>query len=129
LHPNKVIAVMIIITLLIITASIIINRSFDNSSKQLESHINKIQASTISGNWDTASKELKLIQSHWNKIQKFWTVLLDHIEIDNINSTLARMSLQIQVKDKSSVLGESAALRLYINHIPEKESFKIKNIF
>lgn len=101
----------------------------NTSSKSLESHVSAIEKNVNESNWDNASKEYDLLTSEWENTGKTWSMLLDHFEIDNIETTMSRVSKYIEVKDLSMSLAETALLQQYIKHIPEKEKFNFKNVF
>jgi len=62
-------------------------------------------------------------------MEKAWTVFLDHEEIDNIDTSLVRISKYIETKNTSMAMSEIAVLRQFVKHIPENESLSLKNIF
>ncbi|MFZ5987632.1 MAG: DUF4363 family protein [Bacillota bacterium] len=129
MHTVKVLASLTILLALIIGSSFITNRTLHSTAQRLEDQINKIESSTINGDWNSAQKNLASIEEEWPRVEKTWTVLLDHIEIDNIDTALLRMSKYVETKNSSMALAEIAALRQFIKHIPEKESLSLKNIF
>jgi len=124
----KIIIPIVILFLLVIGSSIFATSTLTSSSKNLERQVSQIEDSAKDGSWDKAKESLASVENDWSKTEKVWTVLLDHIEIDNIDTTISRLSMFIEAKDKSLTLGEAAALKQYVKHIPEKDSFKLKNI-
>ncbi|NLD47493.1 MAG: DUF4363 family protein [Clostridiaceae bacterium] len=95
----------------------------------LEQQINEIESYTVNKDWSSAEESLSIIEENWNKVEKTWAVLLDHMEIDNIDISLIKMAEYIKTKDSALALAEISALKQYVKHIPEKESFNLKNLF
>lgn len=124
----KVITSIILLIVIIIAVSLYSMNSLAESSEKLEKYIVNIEKNTKEGNWEKAKKEIESIQKDWEKTEKLWTVLLDHIEIDNIDEAISKMSMYVELENAPLALGEATTLRQYIKHIPEKESFSIKNI-
>ena len=128
MHTAKIAAAIIILVVIITGAGIIANRAFHTTAQKLDDHIAGIENAAAGGNWVAAEKSLANMRRDWSQTEKFWSVLLDHSEIDNIESTISKLGKFIQSRNQSLALGEAALLRLYIKHIPEKESFNLKNI-
>lgn len=128
-HTIRVLAPVCILLSLIIGFGAYTVSRLDKSAKDLGSHIDQIEAGIRSEHWEDTVRELDYVQEHWEKIGKAWATLLDHIEIDNIDDTLTRLSGHIEARDKSMALAESGALKQFILHIPKKESFRMENLF
>lgn len=129
MHTIKITISVFLILSLIVAGSIISSRTLENTSEKLQKHIVKVEEGATSGNWNMAKTNLDNIEKDWSKAEGVWTVLIDHTEIDNIENSLARMEKYINTEDRSLALGELSNLRQYVKHIPEKETFNIKNIF
>lgn len=125
----KVIILILGVTVVIILSGILINSYLDKSSKIIEDGIDRIEADVRERNWEAAKSDFTQISSKWDKTKVIWSMLVDHIEVDNIDSTLSRIQSHIQTKDYSLSLGEISALRLFVEHIPEKEALSLRNIF
>ena len=127
-HTLKIVISLAVLLAVIIAISVSTVSTLNAASKELDEHLSRIESSISANNWDKATQELSYIQGTWSKTEKTWAMLLDHFEIDNIDTTLSRLSKFIEAKSTPLSLGELAALRQYIEHIPEKESLKLKNI-
>lgn len=80
-------------------------------------------------NWHSAITVYNSINEKWKNRSSFLMLILDHEEMEKVNLTLERTKEYISIKDKSLVLGEMASLKFFFNHIKEKESLSLKNIF
>lgn len=128
-HSIKFFLIAVLLTAIIIGAAIFTRSYLKRSSEALEGHIINIEENTKSGNWDIVEEEVLKMNKIWSKTEFSWSILLDHIEIDNIDNTMSKMETFVESKDPTLTLSEAASLKQYIKHIPEKESFNIKNIF
>jgi hypothetical protein len=72
---------------------------------------------------------LNLFKAKWDSIKPIWTILIDHVEIDNIERSYTKTKAFVLNKDFSSASSECSELLLLVNHIPEKEQLSIKNVF
>lgn len=129
MQTAKIIISIVAIFTVIISASFFANHLLINDAQRLDEKISHVEASTREEDWSTAETGLTSILDEWPKVEDKWSLLLDHAEIDNIEDTLIKVAAYIKVKDTSSALAELASLKNYINHIPKKESFNLKNIF
>ena len=127
-HTIKFISYFVLLLALVVGTGIYSIRFLTTSSKVLEKYAVEIESSANNSDWDTAKANLTAIQKDWSGTQKAWTVLLDHTEIDNIEISLTRLEKYVEAQSRPMALAEAATLKQYIKHIPEKESFEIKNI-
>jgi|LSQX01.1.fsa_nt_gb DNA-directed RNA polymerase specialized sigma subunit len=125
----KALSLLVALLALIIGSGIFANRVLSSNAETLEKQINEIEEHTKNEDWDSALQSLHTINKEWPETSKMWTLLLDHVEIDNIDETIKRMSKYIETQNVPLALGEIAVLKQYIKHIPEKEKFSIKNVF
>lgn len=128
LHTAKILLFMAVIIALILSSSIFTNRLLSNHAQSLEEKIIKVETNTREQKWEAAQTELTAIEKEWPKVENTWTVLLDHSEIDNIDESLSKVSEYVKAKSTPLALAELATLKRYVKHIPEKESFNLKNI-
>ena len=98
-------------------------------TRSLEAQFETIEQSVSIQKWERAQKELDATQQRWDKAQTWWTVLLEHQEIDNIDISMKRLEKYIATQDISLSLGEVAALKLLVDHISDTEQFTLRNIF
>lgn len=124
----KVFSSLIILLALIIGTGIYSSRTLASSSQRLEKHISQIEENAANGSWNKAKENLSYFEEEWSKTEKTWAILLDHVEMDNIDESVSKVAKFIETKDTSLTLGEVSTLKQYVKHIPEKESFNIKNI-
>ncbi|MCX7841881.1 MAG: DUF4363 family protein [Clostridia bacterium] len=129
MHTLKIAASIIILFAIIIGFSTFTFNTLDKTSKDLDNNIAKIESSIKGQLWNNAEEELREIKGNWMYSEKIWSMLLDHLEIDNISNTLSKLSTYIEARDSTLSLGELAALKQYVKHIPDKEAIKLKNIF
>ncbi|RCX13780.1 uncharacterized protein DUF4363 [Anaerobacterium chartisolvens] len=129
MHTLKIAASIAVLLVLIITAGIYTNHALLSSSKKLEAHIIKIEEASKSEKWASAKEQLDMANALWDNTEGAWSVLIDHIEIDNIKELFVRTEKYIETQNQSMTLAETAALKQCISNIPKKENFNIKNIF
>lgn len=124
----KVVTSIVILLLMVIGIGAYSLKILKSTSKKIENHINQVETYVKASEWEKVKGELSGIEKEWAGTEKVWAILLDHIEIDNIDTTLSRMTNYVELQEKTLTLNEAATLKQYIKHIPEKEAFTLKNI-
>lgn len=125
----QVIIAITVILILIIGISFFAKTILTESSRRLVNYIERIESSAKSDNWEETEQAIAEIENDWSRTQKVWAMLIDHMEIDNINTTMSRMIRFLKLREKSMALSEASVLRQFIEHIPEKIEFNFENIF
>lgn len=128
-HTLKIISFLFILISVIIISGVISAKTLTSDSQLLNNKILEIQSNTEKNDWTKAKEGLKKVKHDWSGMESTWTILLDHMEIDNIDTSLSRLEKFVEIKDKVQTLSEAATLKQYILHIPQKEGFNLKNIF
>lgn len=118
----------IIIIVLLITWGLMYD-FISQTTEEFNSLIADIENKVLSDDWDSTMSIYDSINTKWEGKQKVFLLIIDHEEIEKINLTLSKIKKYILIKDKSLTLSETSALRFFLNHIEEKESLSLKNIF
>ncbi len=124
----RVIPTVIIVFFLMIAGSLSSYNYINSTSKNLVIQLGKVEESLQNQKWSVAQEEMELTQTSWDKTKYWWTILLDHREIDNIDLSAQRLEQYIKAQDPTLSLGEVSALELLFEHIADTEALTIKNI-
>lgn len=124
----RTMTIVVGVFLLLVGIALGSNKFINNSSQHLMNHLDAVQASIVSENWDNAQKELSLTSTAWQQAKPWWTVLIDHHEIDNIDLSISRLEQYVAAKSTALSLGELAALLLLVEHISTQQMLTLENI-
>lgn len=124
----RLITILGVILAATIALSIWSNRSLAASAQELSGKVESIAGAVSRQDWQQAEKQMAALEKTWNKKKNWWPALMDHQEIDNIESSIARTREYITAREIGLSRGEISQLKLMINHIPEKEKLNLKNI-
>lgn len=125
----KPLIIIVVLTALLVAGGCLILYALNSESQRLTDSLSILELDIENQNWDAATKKLEEFHSRWDKISSFWTMLIDHYEIDNIELVLSHLVSYVKTQDKSEALSEMSSLKTLIKHIPAKESFNLQNIF
>lgn len=124
----RIIVVLLSLFLVLIGLGLWVNHSLVVSADQMDKDIELIHQDIQADNWDQAYEETISFEQEWKKQAKWWPIVLDHHEMDNIEFSLAKMKEYVKAQDRVLSLGQLSELRLMILHLPEKEAVNLKNI-
>ena len=121
-----------IVTLVILIAFVLVafiaNSYTINSTESLLNDVELLNKFIMKEEWNEAKEQIGTLKSRWKEIRKIWELYIEHYEMDAIDVTIARLNQYVEIQDRDSALGEMAEFRLLVDHIKEKESFKLGNI-
>jgi DNA-directed RNA polymerase specialized sigma subunit len=114
--------------IIFIGLALFVQHQIQNTSKQIDQAIKRIDVSLTHKHWDQALEKLQNIERRWKKTKSLWAMLLNHHEIDSIDQALVRTMKATQSKNYSEAQMELGSLQHFIRHIPEREKFNLVNV-
>jgi len=117
-----------VILALLIGAGYWINYSLQEATDQLSSQVKQISMEIKRGDWSAARSGSDRLQISWEQDARWWPIILDHQEIDNIEFSMARTTEYVKNKDLALAQGQLSELKLMVEHIPRKEKVNLENI-
>lgn len=125
--------IITMVLVLIVGANYFMEYYISNSSEDIIGKIESLRQKVVSMSDEDDTKEIENladeIYSKWEEINKKWTVVVDHAELDSIHMSLLGIKASIQKNELSDTLQEIEKSKFLIGHIKEKEEFSLKNIF
>jgi len=120
---------IIVITLLLLGGSYTSHRFIQTTTQMIGDQLDTVEGSLAQQKWEAAKNELTTAEQSWEKSDIWWTVLLDHQEIEAIDLSLKRLEKNIEAQDFSHSIGEVSTLKLRFKSIYESVKLTVKNIF
>jgi len=78
--------------------------------------------------WDESNDVFLVFQEKYQAKENLMKVLVDHAELDNIESSLIATEEFIKVKNKGNALDAAARSIFYIRHLEDKNRFNVENV-
>ncbi|MGN1351939.1 MAG: DUF4363 family protein [Clostridia bacterium] len=129
----KEICIIIVILVLIIGTAIWVQSYLNNTTEYLLKDLKILEKELISSKEDNNRgnivKKGNEIRNKWNKIENGWAIIILHDELDMIETSLIKMSANIEYGTISDSIEELENLIFLVEHISDKEEFNLKNIF
>lgn len=121
--------ISITIICLLISGWFIMYTFVSNLSQDLLSQLKHMEANLDNNDWNSMKSTLSRLSVQWRKASDKLMLVLDHEEMEKINMSLIKLDSYIKIKNKGLTTGEIASLKFLIDHIKEKESLSLDNIF
>lgn len=125
----RTLSTIIIIVIILLGGSYASHQYIETMTQTAGAHLQAVEQSISAHHWEGAKKELSIVQESWDKNSTWWSILLDHQEIDSIVVRMHRLDKFIDTKDISLALGELSNLQLLFTYIEDSEKFNLRNIF
>ncbi len=124
----RLFASLLIILILILFGGAWVNYSLQETSLVLSRQIERVSQEIRQEEWETAQKHSHALEKSLDEKTRWWPIILDHQEIDNIEFSLAKVKEYVANRDLPLALGQLSELKLMIEHIPRKEAVNLENI-
>ncbi len=123
--------IIILILLIIFGGAYYIQKFLNNSSDNLVSKLESLKTGIEDGNLTEKDMENKSdeIYGEWEDINKKWSIIVLHDEIDLIETSLIRMKSKIKTGNIDESMEDLDTSIFLLKHIKEKEKTSLKNIF
>ncbi|HEX3012034.1 MAG TPA: DUF4363 family protein [Syntrophomonadaceae bacterium] len=124
----RLVASIIVLIGLIISGGLWTNHALQISTDHLTRQIQQVNSEIKQDSWEAAGRQTIRLEKMWKKEAKWWPVVLDHQEMDNIDFSLARVKEYVASRNSSLALGQLSEVKIMLEHIPKKEAVTLENI-
>ena len=125
----KEIITIIIIILMIFIGDFVTQRFTKNSVNSLTSELNILKDRLIEKSFDKANEQAEKIQFRIDEVHHKLSYYLEHDEIEKIETNFTACKSLTKTEDYSSAIEELEKTIFVLNHITDKYSFNLDNIF
>jgi len=129
----KEITIIIIILVIIFGGAIYTKNFLNKTSEEIISKLDELKEKIVIAKENDERQNVKELSNEiyekWEEIDKSWSILVFHEELDTIQISLTKMKAQIEEGELEESLEELETTKFLINHIKEKEKFNLKNVF
>lgn len=79
--------------------------------------------------WPKTQVTFAEIKKTWQKMSKYWPMLIHHQEMDRIEESLAKLEIYLEYQEPRDAQAELETLIMLIQHIPTKDTLNLRNLF
>ncbi len=94
----------------------------------LRNVIENIEKNTEKEEWNSAQKELKILNDIWKKDEKILAMFNDHEDLDKIKLEISELSEGIDYKNKEHSQKAIANIRVHLERLVKNESMSFENV-
>lgn len=124
---KKSLIICILIVLVIVLGDIILQRYINDKFYSITEKLNEIGESYE--NHEDNIKNIDELNQIWNSSYEIMACYLEHDELEKVKAQLTVMEAAAQIDDFEMVYEETSRAKFIIEHINEKQSLRIDNIF
>ena len=99
------------------------------SVKEITEIFDKIEERLAENDVENAKNEIKKISSKWEEKQKKLAYYIEHDELEKVHTAIVLMKSYTETHDFPSARAALEEGKFVIEHIQEKNSFNLQNIF
>lgn len=117
------------IIIILLTGWLLVNDFLENTVSDINKNIYTLQRNLYDNNWNEVELSFNMIYKKWKKSLDILMLVIDHDEMEKVNYSLSRIREYINIREKSLLIGEIGSLNYLVNHVKQKESLSLDNIF
>ena len=121
--------ICIIIVIGIIGLELLTQNFTEKTVKEIRETFSKIENEIVKQNIEQIKIELENISNKWEEKKKRLAYYIEHDELEKVHTAIVIMKSYIKTNDFSSAMAELEEGKFVIEHIKEKNSFNLQNIF
>lgn len=89
----------------------------------------KIEENISKRDIEQIDNEIKNVESKWEEKQKKLAYYIEHDELEKVHTAIVKMKSYVETENFSEAMAELEDGKFVIEHIQEKNSFNLQNIF
>lgn len=121
--------ICIIIVIGIIGLELFTQNFTGKTVKKITESFSKIENEIVKQDIEQINIEIETISNKWEEKQKKLAYYIEHDELEKVHTAIVTMKSYIKTNDFSSAMAELEEGKFVIEHIQEKNSFNLQNIF
>lgn len=117
------------IVLIVVLGHICLQNTIKENNKQAIGQLEELKEDIKNGKEDYVQEKTTIIYNNWKEKADFWSILVDHQEIDAIEKSILSVKASIEAKDMESIESKIDESIFLISLIEDREKLVWKNIF
>lgn len=101
----------------------------EKTVKEITEILNKIEDDISINEGENGKNEIQNISNKWEEKQKKLAFYIEHDELEKVHTAIVLMKSYTETKDFSSAMAALEEGKFVLEHIQEKNSFNLQNIF
>lgn len=131
LKLKKELIIIIVIIITIVIAHIVSQTYTEKFFDEIEDDLSALEENLLKpeSNSEELEDDIQDMQNKWKSKYDSFACFVEHDELEKVQTQLISISANIKVKDYKKSVDEIEKCKFILQHIKDKDSFKIVNIF
>ena len=125
----KELIISIVIIISIFSLDMFTQNYTEKSVERITEQFSNLKTYISDNNAENIQNTIKNIDDDWEKIHDKLAYYIEHDELEKVDTAIVTMRSYIETKDYSSAIAELDEGKFVLEHIQEKNSFNLQNIF
>lgn len=125
----KEMVICIIIVIGILGLEVFIQNFTQKTVTEITEIFSKIEENISRRDIEQINNEIKNIGSKWEEKQKELAYYIEHDELEKVHTAIVTMKSYVETDNFSAAMAELEKGKFVLEHIQEKNSFNLQNIF
>lgn len=119
---------IILIVIFVFAVNIITENITKSAISEINNEINVIEGD-INNNEDNINENVGKLKDKWNQKEYTLSFFVEHSELEKVSSNMVLIETNIENGKIEESLEKIAEIKFLLNHIEEKNKFKLNNVF
>lgn len=125
----KELFICVIIIISIFSLDIFTQHYTETSMNTIIEQLSNLKIDILEENKENIKNKVEKIDSDWKNVHDKLAYYIEHDELEKVDTAIVTMKSYIETKDFSSAIAELEEGKFILEHIEEKNSFNLENIF
>ena len=125
--------IIISIIAIIVIGDICMQAYLNKTTIEIAQDLQNLKQNTILAKKDNErsniKKEVNEIEKKWTEINKIWSTIVVHQELDNIEQAIIKAKSSIEEGELPDALQKIETTIFFVEHVKQREKLSLKNIF
>jgi len=126
---KKQLVLCIIIILLVIIGNVVTQKYTAYCLSEMDKQLIELKENILEEDYYKTNNKIQDIEKNWDKMQNVLAFYIEHDELEKIEMQLSLLKGQIEAKVYKDTFAEIEKCIFILEHIKDKTSLNIKNIF
>lgn len=119
---------VLVIAALIICSGIFSQTYLDRSAAELLASLQTIKNDIEHNSWEASLTSYAVFNKNWQPVRENWVLFINHNQINNIETRLARLGELLKARQQSEAAAEISEIISLLQQVPENERLTWRNI-
>ena len=125
----KELIISIVIIISIFSLDMFTQKKKKKSVSMVTEQFSNLETFILEDNKEKIQNCVNNIDNNWEEIHDKLAYYIEHDELEKVDTAIVTMKSYIETKDYSSAIAELEEGKFVLEHIQEKNSFNLQNIF